>query len=65
MEKLRSVEIWNDDVCEFTGYFHKFIGGHMSAPEAIIEKEDGWVVTVPIGSVRFVNNSTGDSGDGK
>jgi len=37
----------------------------MSAPEAIIEKEDGWVVTVPIGSVRFVNNSTGDSGDGK
>lgn len=55
-EDLRKVEYWNNGIVEFTGYLHKFVGGYMSANEAIIEKDNGWLVQVPVGSIKFVGD---------
>ncbi len=37
------------------GFFHKFVGGDRSSPEAIVELEDGKVKLVDATTVQFVS----------
>ncbi len=57
MPKVREVDYeCKDSGGTERGYFHKFIGGHMSAPEAIIETKQGKILQVPVKDIQFPIN---------